>query len=161
VVSGTKPSPFLVPDTERIDLPDGNHLEVKTELAWGETLLLNGKLNEALTQSGDVPVHEGLRDYYLLRAALWITDWSFTDAKGNPVPWDDGQQRSNLDELIRRINLLSSLRGPVGNQINMVLNAHEAKAQEGNAPTPDETAQEMTPTDQPPPRAAEDAPTSP
>lgn len=117
----------ILPSTERVDLSDGDWLELKQEISYGESLELS---NATRLADGSLD----LRDYYLTRAALWIVDWSFVDGLGNPIVWDDGVERSDLQTLERRKTLVASLDAQTGGEIQQAINAMEAKASEGKAP---------------------------
>ena len=138
----------ILPSTERVDLGDGDWIELRRELSYGETLELS---NASRLDGGGID----LKDYYLTRAALWIVDWSFVDADNNPIAWDDGKddERTALAILERRKTLLGSLDAQTGGEIQQAINALEAKAQEGKAPKIEgtmETKEGVTP----PPKTA-------
>lgn len=146
----------VIPTTERVELSDGDWLELKRELSYGESLELS---NATRLSGGQID----LRDYYLCRASLWIVDWSFVDAEQKPIPWDDGQDdsRSALEILERRKMLIASLDGPTGGEIQAAINAMEAKAQEGKAPKIEGTVMpEQTEKPAPPPKIAVARPSS-
>ena len=141
----------ILPSTERVDLSDGDWLELKREISYGESLELS---NATRLADGSLD----LRDYYLTRAALWIVDWSFVDGQGNPIVWDDGVERSDLQTLERRKTLIASLDAQTGGEIQQAINAMEAKASEGKAPKIEGTMTENEGVS-PPPRTA-DVPSS-
>jgi len=120
---------IVIPTTERVELSDSDWLELKREISYGESLELS---NSTRLENGQID----LKDYYLTRAALWLVDWSFVDADGKPIAWDDGKddERTALAVLQRRKTLIASIDGPTGGEIQQAINAMEAKSQEGKAP---------------------------
>lgn len=72
----------ILPSTERVELSDGDWIELRKELSYGESLELS---NAARLDNGQID----LKDYYLVRASLYLTDWSFTDEQGKVIPWED------------------------------------------------------------------------
>lgn len=146
------PRPRVVlPSTERVDLSDGDWLELKRELAYGESLELS---NASRLEGGTID----LKDYYLLRAALYIVDWSFVDDKGAHIDWDDGKddERTALQVLERRKQFIASLDTATGGEIQQAINQLEGRLQAERAPKIEGTTNEteQTATVAPPPKIA-------
>lgn len=80
---------FVAPDTKQLNLSDGDWLEVKTQIDWGESLLLTGgTLGLLRTASGDYTnVSVDWKRNRIERVMTWVVDWSFKDADGQPVPF--------------------------------------------------------------------------
>lgn len=132
----------ILPQTERVDLDDGDWLELRKELSYGESLELSNAARLDSERGGQID----LRDYYLLRAALSIVDWSFVDSQNIPIAWDDGldDTRSALQTLERRKDLVASLDAATGAAIQQAINAMEEKAQAGRAPKIEGTMEQKT-----------------
>lgn len=70
-------------DLHRLDLSDGDWIEVKAELAYGEQLEL---------QDAAMVIYEGLRvrqemaQYHLKRMELYIVEWSLKDNQDRIMP---------------------------------------------------------------------------
>ena len=82
---------FVRPETVRLDLPDGEWVEVKAELSWGEQQKMigagigfDGDLGSL--QSGTGKMSLQWVEFQVENLLLWIVDWSATDAQGKPVP---------------------------------------------------------------------------
>ncbi len=79
---------FVSLDTTRIDLSDGDWIELKNEISYGERQRLNNsaldKIGASDASQGQVPSELGINfaRFNLLRMYIWIADWSFCDAKG-------------------------------------------------------------------------------
>lgn len=84
---------FVRADTTRLDLSDGDWIEVKTELNYGEHL----RINRASLQSVGMNAGEGGDDGKFTfrldpftqqqrRLEIYLTDWSFRDEDDKPVP---------------------------------------------------------------------------
>jgi hypothetical protein len=81
---------FVIPETKRLDLSDGDWIEVKSQLAYAE--------NERLKVAGLSPRQRAnaigednpelsldLAGYNLARLEMWLTEWSFRGADDRPV----------------------------------------------------------------------------
>ena len=121
---------FIRADTTRLDLTDGDWIEVKTELDYGEQQQLRIASMQPLAIERDMSA-ENLQiqlNPFLLRQKmieLYLTDWSFRDADDRPVP-------------VNRTTLLS-LDPDTVEEIEAALNAHAeavkaAKNTRGAAP---------------------------
>lgn len=106
---------FVDPGTVRLELSDGeNWIEVKTELTYGEQKKLENSAIGRL-QAGDfgnaenasIPLEMG--SYELVRAQMWIVDWSFTR----------GGKRMRVSR-----QAIEQLKGRFAEMINDALNAH-------------------------------------
>ena len=75
---------FVDPDTKRLDMSDGDWIEVKTRLSWGDTLLIQSSSVKGANFATD-EVSMDLRRSKLTRFFVWLTDWSFTDGAGKRV----------------------------------------------------------------------------
>ncbi len=74
---------FVIPEEVRLDLSDGDWLDVKRELNHGEQQRLTSFLNI----SPDGQVSGGATDRYMIeRKFMYINDWSFENEKGKRVP---------------------------------------------------------------------------
>ena len=83
-------------DLHRLELSDGDWIEVKTELAYGEQLEL---------QDAAMVIYEGLRvrqemaRYHIKRMELYIVEWSLKDKQGKLIPLTaDGIRMLRLDD---------------------------------------------------------------
>lgn len=81
---------FIKPDSVRLSLSDGDWIEVKKLLTYGEQQRLSGS---ALTTLKSNPGSAGGGNefgldwelYNLRRLQIWIIDWSFRDENDRPV----------------------------------------------------------------------------
>ena len=116
---------FVEPNTVRLELSDGEWVEVKEELTYGEQQRLS---NAAMTRFQDASaptprIELDFERYQIIRLKTWLTDWS---AKGR-----DGKSIKITDESIR------ALRSDMAAEIDQALTAHiEALEAAKNAPTP-------------------------
>ena len=69
---------FVDPNRARLQISEGDWLEVKCELNVGEQKMLEAA---GVRRSAD-GVEIIWEDYQIKRAAVWITDWSFQDSSG-------------------------------------------------------------------------------
>jgi len=116
---------FVEPNTVRLELSDGEWVEVKEELTYGEQQRLS---NAAMTRFQDASaptprIELDFERYQIIRLKTWLTDWS---AKGH-----DGKSIKITDESIR------ALRSDMAAEIDAALTAHiESLEAAKNAPTP-------------------------
>lgn len=84
---------FVVPTVVRKDLSDGDWIEIKKELAWGEQKDLED--SAVGTVAGIIPGSEdtsgvgvglALGEYEITRLLTWIVEWSLVDTAGKSVP---------------------------------------------------------------------------
>lgn len=110
---------FVTPDTKRLDLSDGDWIEVKTRLSWGDILLIQSS-SVTGANFGTNEVGMDLRRAKMTRFMVWLTDWSFRDAAGKPV-------KLSLDAI-------AELESGTAEEIDVALTAHvEALEAEKNA----------------------------
>lgn len=113
---------FVTPETVRLDLSDGDWIEVKRRLTNGERRRLNtAGLSKSLTigneQNQEIDID--FAEFSLARAAMWIVDWSFED---------DGRRVA-----VTRV-ALESLDEETADEIDKALDAH-IEAMAGNSQT--------------------------
>ena len=121
---------FVDPNTVKLDLSDGDWIEIKEQLGYGEQQRLAGGAMTKMVggpvtggELADAGVEMDLEKYQLLRLKTWLVDWSFRDRQGKAV----------------KINLasLSSLHPDAVEEINAALTVHiESLETAKNAPTP-------------------------
>jgi len=79
---------FVTPRTIRLELSDGDWIEVKERLTYGEQQRLGSGAFEKVSRSSDgsdIEFRMNMERYSILRMSTWIVDWSFTDERGKPV----------------------------------------------------------------------------
>jgi len=80
---------FVQPEVVRLELSDGDWVEVKERLTYGEEqFLAGGALTEVsgmFDAADDIGIQLDLRKYTLRRMATWILDWSFCDVEDRRV----------------------------------------------------------------------------
>jgi hypothetical protein len=121
-------SPFVVPDVVRLDLPDGEWIEVKKELTFGEQQDMFTSMRRQLAP-GEPPVLDPAR-IAMCRMQAYILAWSFTE-NGRSVPVSMGAMRQ--------------LRIPMAMAIREALEKHDEDVQE------EHEAEKKTPTGEPAP----------
>jgi hypothetical protein len=78
---------FIVPNTKRLDLSDGDWVEIKEQIGYGEAQRLSGAmLRTVKTAAGDNEVGVDFARYAVLKLQTWLVDWSFRDEADKPVP---------------------------------------------------------------------------
>lgn len=89
---------FVSLATVRKELSDGDWVEFKERLSYGEQQrLAGGALGRATGMfEGKPEVALDMAHYQIKRFAIWIVDWSFVDAKGKRVPVSE-DAIANLD----------------------------------------------------------------
>jgi hypothetical protein len=76
---------FVTPETVRLELSDGDWIEVKGRLTYGEQQHLSGSaLKSASFGTSDLTID--YEAYAITRLETWLVDWSFVGAKGQQVP---------------------------------------------------------------------------
>jgi hypothetical protein len=114
---------FASVDTVRLDLSDGDWIDVKDELSYGERQVL---MAAGVKRTGITDDTRSIEvDWSVLNIAdmvLWLVDWSFTDDAGRPVAVSEAS--------IRALSMETAA------EINAALDAHKARA-EKNAETND------------------------
>ena len=112
-------SRFVQPATTNIPLSDGDWIEVKQALTYGEgqalyTSAVDSTLDMGEAGTGQPRTRFGLRmeAWAVKRICAWVVDWSFTDISGNKVEFSE-QAVAALDE-------------DTGKEIDAALTAHMA-----------------------------------
>ena len=82
---------FVIPETVRLDLSEGDWVEVKSRLSYGEQQRLAGgalRTRRSLVGTGneDFELSVDMEAYDVLRLSTWIADWSFCNSAGKQVP---------------------------------------------------------------------------
>jgi hypothetical protein len=128
---------FVEPETVKLDLSDGDWIEVKKELTYGEEQRLAGAAMTSMniqsdadkaktqTEEGDgVRVNLQNERFAIARLYTWLVDWSFTNAKGKRV------------EVSREA--IANLSASTAHEIDDALTAYIASREEAakNAATP-------------------------
>jgi hypothetical protein len=108
---------FIQPGTARLDLSDGDWIEVKVELDYGEQQQLRIASMQPLAIERDMSLEDMQIQLnpFLLRQTLielYLVDWSFRDADDRPVP-------------LNRTTLLS-LDPETVDEMEAAINAHAA-----------------------------------
>lgn len=105
---------YVKPESERIDLGDGEWIEVKKELTVGETKEILSRSTKYVTVDGSVV---GVTDASVLDVELvlaYLVGWSARDEKGVSLPLSRAtllaQSRSNYQTISRAINKHNSER---------------------------------------------------
>ena len=114
---------FVIPEVVRLDLSDGDWIEVKRRLTNGERRRLNtAGLSKSLLIGGDASneVDIDFAEFGTARALTYIVDWSFRDGNGLRV------------EVTREA--YESLDEETADEIDKALDAH-VEAQAGNSAT--------------------------
>lgn len=75
---------FVNEDVTRLTLPEGEWVDVKTELTVGEDRRFRVAGMKKTTVKGDVEV--SWEDFVFARTNAYLVGWSAVDAKGRPVP---------------------------------------------------------------------------
>lgn len=102
---------FVTPQVVRVDLSEGDWVELKRELTVGEA---RGVLFGTLEEQADGTFKRNLDAAVLLRLQAYLVDWSFVDEAGVKVP-------VSVDAInALNVGTLTELIGAV--------NAHEASA---------------------------------
>lgn len=119
---------FVTPETTRLDLTDGDWIEVKARLSYGEQQKLNtAALTRLSTSDGkDTGIELDMARYGIERLLCWIVDWSFTDIRGKSVSVN-ASSVANLDT-----DTVAEIEAALGQHI-------EAQAAAKNGIAPGET----------------------
>jgi|SRR5215510_6914472 len=75
---------FVQPEVDRLQLSDGDYVDIKRELSAGEQNDLLGDLIEDYTAGEKVKLKP--KEVARARLRAYIVGWSFTDPDGRPVP---------------------------------------------------------------------------
>ena len=116
---------FASHQTTRLDLSEGDWLEVRDELSFGRQQKLAGAGVGGLQgfDGGDlanVRMEVDLAAFEIERILAWVTEWSFRDATGRPVDLN----RSAVENLTPE----------TAEEIKAALDAHVAAVEEKKAP---------------------------
>lgn len=78
---------FVVPNTVRVELSDGDWVELKDRLTYGEQQRLASSALTRMTNSGgaDAGIELDFEKHSLMRMETWLVDWSFVGLNGKPV----------------------------------------------------------------------------
>ena len=81
------PSRFVVPRVVRYELSEGDWVEFKAELTYGERLRLSSRaLGQRINmETRQVEYSPQLEAYSVEELFMWLTDWSLTDVKEEVV----------------------------------------------------------------------------
>lgn len=118
---------FVTPQVDRLELSDGDWVEVKHELTAGEQAKMSGSAMRMMRpenkDTGEAAAFEiDSTRLAFARLEAYLTDWSFRDSTDKPVS-------------ITR-DTLSALSGDTLTELNAVLDAHlESGRQEKKATT--------------------------
>lgn len=82
-----KVSRFVRPQVTRLELSDGDWLEVRRELTVGEQRTAMSKIVK--TMRADGRIEPDLQQVGKAEIAAYILDWSFTDENDKRVPYSD------------------------------------------------------------------------
>jgi hypothetical protein len=102
---------FVQPDTVRLDLSDGDYIDIKKELNAGENRRVFGRLVKDM-RAGEAVTLEP-EQVGLTKIVEYLIGWSFTDNDGRPVDLSEGAI-NNLDQDTYR-------------EISDAIDSHEAK----------------------------------
>lgn len=102
---------FVVPETVKLPLSEGDWIEVKRELNVGERKQLEAA---GVKHNMFTPPEVNWAEYHIARVGIWLTDWSFRDVNDKPKPLSLDAVKSldeetfeeiqkALDEHIRRL----------------------------------------------------------
>ena len=87
---------FVTGETVRLDLSDGDWIEVKRELSFGEQQELMA-VGVRVAGGFDNPTMDmNIAEAHIFSLLQWLVDWSFTNDKGIKVPLSPASIR-NLD----------------------------------------------------------------
>jgi hypothetical protein len=82
-------SRFVAPETVRLPLSDGDWIEVKTRLNYGEQAHLNkkmyGRVDQAALAGNGAGLGVDIEAMAIEFLVTFLTDWSFRDADDKPV----------------------------------------------------------------------------
>ena len=115
---------FVVPNTVRVEISDGDWIEIKERLTYGEQKRLETGAMGKMTASGatDPGISLDFERYNLMRLYTWLVAWSFVDENGKRV-------KISLDAI-------AALDTETAQEIDDVLTAHiEALEEAKNAET--------------------------
>jgi hypothetical protein len=76
---------FVQPVVDRLELTDGDWLEVKHQLTVGERRGILSRAAKGGVSTDGQRVHLDGAEMAFARAETWLLDWSFQDAAGKPM----------------------------------------------------------------------------
>ena len=79
---------FVVPNTVRVELSEGDWIELKDRLTYGEQQRLASAALTRMSNAGageDAGIDLDFEKHSLMRMQTWLVDWSFLGANGKPV----------------------------------------------------------------------------
>jgi len=94
---------FVTPATVKLELSEGDWIEIKAELTYGEQLHLQDMSSH---MDADDKYHLDVSDFYINRITAWVVEWSFED--------EDGRVNVTTDSV-------KALRGEIAGEINEAL----------------------------------------
>ena len=112
---------FVQPQVMRLDLSDGDWLDVRRELTVGEQRQAMARAVKSMRADGRI--EPDLANVGKAEIGAYIVDWSFTDANDKRVPYSE--------------TALDNLTTPAYNEIEIAVRAHIAaiEAERGKSPT--------------------------
>jgi len=100
---------FVEPATVKLELSEGDWIEIKKELTYGEQL----RLQDDSAQTGEDDKRRfAYSAFYVARLVTWIVDWSFEDEHGHVEVTADA---------------IRALKGDIAGEINTALNKYETE----------------------------------
>lgn len=129
---------FASQDTTRIELSDGDWIEVKNELTHGEQARLNarmyGRVDVGGVATGTVVPGIDIEAMAIETLAMWLTAWSFHRAVKKTVV-RDGQ--SVTEEVLEPVELtrdaIAALDEATGDEVQGAIGRHIAEHDRGKA----------------------------
>lgn len=98
---------FVKISTTRIDMGDGDWIEIKVELTAGEQRSLQsaglGGMTRSESDSERVEIGVDWAKFSLARSLAYVVDWNAKDEDGTPVPFDADTLKGLDDESLKRI----------------------------------------------------------
>ena len=130
---------FVEPETVRLELSDGDWIEVKKELTYGEEQRLTGAAMTSMNVQSDADRvkaktadGEGVRvnleneRYAVLRFYTWIAEWSFTNKHGKHI----NVSRESIS------NLIASDAHEIDTALSAYIDSVEEERKNVPSPTP-------------------------
>ena len=110
---------FVDPRTKRLELSDGDWIEVKGQLTFGETERIKAAAVQKkfrIDASGEVELKDveiAIDKVKIAKLAAWLIAWSFCDSMGKPVALT--------------IDAIDALDPATAEEVNAALDAHIAE----------------------------------
>lgn len=109
---------FVTPETVRLDLTDGDWIEVKRDLTFAEREQITAAAFSPSVAGPEIGINWATAK--IKRMLVWLVDWSFVDARGKSVAITQDS--------------LGALDGETADEIEAAINGHvEARAAEKKA----------------------------